>query len=380
MRDLTRGIARTLGWALALAAGAVAVVLVIPGALGLSTTTPIAQAIAFRGAIGLASLAVGLLLLAAAGLARWRRRRRALRGRSVANGAVEPPRSGPRRRPRLTAPGALAVVLLVTGAAQVGVLASRGVVNAPPTAGGVEPPGTVTVVAFNTYVGSTPPADVAAVAIDAGADVVALPETPREQAEAVAALLADAGFPMQVFTNDRGYSTVFTTSLLVSEALGPYEQVPTRPGVGYVRAEPNDDDGGRGGSAPPLIVAHPSAPTPTNMDWWLRELEYAVDLCRSTPRVIVAGDFNATLDHAPMRDLGGCVDAASEPGRSGAGAFGTWPAWVPALLGAPIDRVLADGAAWEVAAVGVVTVGESDHRGFVARLVPVASLASQVAR
>ena len=37
----------------------------------------------------------------------------------------------------------------------------------------------------------------------------------------VGPLLADAGSPMQVFTNDRGYSTVFTTSLLVSRALGP---------------------------------------------------------------------------------------------------------------------------------------------------------------
>ncbi len=262
-------------------------------------------------------------------------------------------------------------MLLVTGAAHLGVLASRGVVNAPPTADDVEPPGAVTVLAFNTYVGSTPPSDVAAVAIAAGADVVALPETPPEQAHAVAALLANAGSPMQVFTNDRGYSTVFTTSLLVSEALGPYEQVPTRPGVGYVRAEPSEGAGPRGGSGPPLIVAHPSAPTPTNMDWWLRELEYAVALCRSTPGVIVAGDMNATLDHAPMRDLGGCVDAASAPGRSGAGAFGTWPAWVPALLGAPIDRVMADGEAWEISAAGVVTVGKSDHRGFVARLVPV---------
>ncbi len=372
MRGLIRGITRALGWAFALAVSAVAVVLLLPDALGLSTTTPIAQVIAFRGAIGLASLAAGLLLLASVGLARRRRRRRALRGRSVANGAAEPPRSGPRRRPRLTAPVVLAVVLLVTGAAQVGILASRGVENAPPTADDVEPPGAVTILAFNTYVGSTPPADVAAVAITAGADVLALPETPPEQADAVAALLADAGSPMQVFTNDRGYSTVFTTSLLVSKALGPYEQVPTRPGVGYVWAEPTDGGPG-GGSGPPLIAAHPSSPTPSNMDWWLRELEYAVDLCRSTPGVIVAGDFNATLDHAPMRDLGGCVDAASEPGRSGAGAFGTWPAWVPAFLGAPIDRVLADGAAWEVSAVGVVTVGESDHRGFVARLVPVAA-------
>ena len=372
MRGIVRGVGLVLGWAIALAVSAVAVVLLVPDRLDLTMTTPFAQAIAFRGAIGLASLAVGLLLLAAASLARRRRRRRALQRRSVATGAPRPPRSAPARRPRLTASVALAVVLLLTGAVQLGVLASRGAVNAPPIADDVEPPGAVTILAFNTYVGSTPPDDVAAVAIAAGAEVVALPETPPEQADAVAALLADAGSPMQVFTNDRGYSTVFTTSLLVSEVLGPYEQVPTRPGVGYVRAEPNDDDGGgRGGSAPPLIVAHPSSPTPTNMDWWLRELEYAVDLCRSTPGVIVAGDFNATLDHAPMRDLGGCIDAASAPGRSGAGAFGTWPAWVPAFLGAPIDRVLADGAAWEVSAVGVVTVGESDHRGFVARLVPV---------
>ena len=295
------------------------------------------------------------------------------RGRSRPDRDAGAPPGAQRRRLRPTA--ALAVVLLLTGAAHLGVLASRGVVNAPPTtasapASVARTPGALTVLAFNTYVGSTPAAAVAAVALAAGADVVALPETPPEVAAEIATRLADAGTPMQVFTNDRGYSTVFTTSLLVSDTVGRYAEVATEDGVGYVRADPVD------GAGPPIVAVHPSAPTPSNMDWWARELAYAVDLCRQTPGAIVAGDFNATLDHAPMRDLGGCIDAAAAGGLHGAGAFGTWNALVPALLGAPIDHVLADGAAWAVEAVGVVEVGESDHRGIVARLVPVPAPAS----
>lgn len=339
-----------------------AVVLFAPDRFGLSMTVPFAQVIAFRGALGLAHLTVGLVVLGAALLVRRQRRRRASTAGAATGSAASPP-VGP--SPAV----ALATALLLAGAGHLGVLASRGLVNDPPTTAPGTPtsevtPGAVTVLAFNTYVGGAPAPDVARVAVAAGAEVIALPETPPEIAAEIAGLVAAAGTPMQVFSNDRGYSTVFTTSLLVSEALGVYEQVSTREGVGYVRVERVDAPG------PTIASVHPSAPMPSTMDWWSRELVYAVDLCRDVPGAIVAGDFNATLDHAPMRDLGRCVDAASAAGPRGAGAFGTWPTSVHALLGAPIDRVLADGDAWAVTAAGVIQVGDSDHRGFVARLVP----------
>lgn len=369
-----RVIARAAGWVLALAGSAVVVLLLAPDRFDLTTTTPFAQVIAFRGALGLGSVGAGLALLAVAGLVRLARRRRSRRGR---NGpAIGPnlsrPAGGPAaaqaadRPPRALAPVAvLAVVLLVAGAVHLGILASRGVDNPPTTALDTSAvsgtPGTVTVLALNTHVGGASARAVADAAIAVGADVLALPETPAAMATEVAALLAEAGRPMQTFTNDRGYTTVYTTSLLVSQALGQYREFPTREGVGYVRAEPVDGDG------PPVVAVHASAPTPSNMDWWLREVRYAVGLCRGTPGVIAAGDFNATGDHAPMRDLGRCIDATS---AAGAGGVGTWPTGVPALLGAPIDHVLADGEAWVVRAAAVVEVGASDHRAVVARLAP----------
>ncbi len=358
MAKIVRGIGRVLAWVLTLAASAVAVVVTAPDLFALTMTLPVVQVIAFRGLLGLGFLAFATVLLP------WSGRRLRARRRSAAHDGSPPGARVPARRAP-SAAVALGVVLLVTGAVQLGVAAMRGVVNAPPTADTEVVPGDVTVLAFNTYVGRTPAEAVAAVAVTSGADVIALPETPPEVAAEIAGLLGEGGNPMQVFSNDRGYSTPFTTSLLVSRALGRYAVVPTAAGVGYVRADPVAGDG------PPIVAAHPAAPTPRRMHWWTRELVYAVELCREIPGVVVAGDFNATLDHGPMRDLGRCVAAGAAQGWRGSGALGTWPAWLPALLGAPIDHVLVDGDAWAVDASGVVEVGDSDHRGVVARLLPV---------
>jgi endonuclease/exonuclease/phosphatase (EEP) superfamily protein YafD len=58
--------------------------------------------------------------------------------------------------------------------------------------------------------------------------------------------------------------------------------------------------------------------------------------------VIVAGDFNATLDHAQLRLLlrRGYRDAADQAGRGLAGTWTPKPGWRPALL--TIDHVLVD--------------------------------------
>lgn len=44
------------------------------------------------------------------------------------------------------------------------------------------------------------------------------------------------------------------------------------------------------------------------------ELPRIVGRCDERPRTIMAGDFNATLDHPGMRKLGGCRDAAQQLG------------------------------------------------------------------
>ena len=75
---------------------------------------------------------------------------------------------------------------------------------------------------------------------------------------------------------------------------------------------------------------------------------------------ILAGDFNATLDHAELRDLmeTGYVDAASFKGE---GLTGTWPSSGP-LPRVAIDHVLVHSAI-NIVGVEVVPIGGTDHLG-----------------
>lgn len=331
------------GWAAALVVMTVAVVLVAPDRLGLTTTTPVTQVIAFRLPLGLASAAAGL----AAGALAVRRRRESRVPRRV------------RRSP--VVPAALACVLVGCGLLHVGVVASRGWAQ---TAGPTDPDA-VTVLAINTRGGGAGPPVVAAVAAAAGADVIAMPETTPDLAARTAEALAAHGIDVQVFTNGPDRPPEASTALLVRDTMGRYAEAPGPIGANAVRADPVD------GAGPPLVAVHPTAPMPGNLHRWERALGAAVESCRSTPGAIVAGDFNATLDHAPMRSLGPCASGAAWLHWRGAGGHGTWPAAVPALLAAPIDHVLVDATHWRVTAARVVAVRSSDHRGVVVRLVPV---------
>jgi endonuclease/exonuclease/phosphatase (EEP) superfamily protein YafD len=81
---------------------------------------------------------------------------------------------------------------------------------------------------------------------------------------------------------------------------------------------------------------------------------------------VLAGDFNATLDHAVLRDLlgTGYIDAAE---FTGAGLIATWPVGrhLPPLV--TIDHVLVDRRSAAVA-TSVQTIAGSDHRAVFADL------------
>ncbi|CAM5573955.1 Endonuclease/exonuclease/phosphatase family protein OS=Streptomyces alboniger OX=132473 GN=CP975_18240 PE=4 SV=1 [Streptomyces alboniger] len=89
-------------------------------------------------------------------------------------------------------------------------------------------------------------------------------------------------------------------------------------------------------------LAHPMPPLPKGVGLWREELgrirEYAA--AGDGLPTIVAGDFNATQDHAAFRAVldAGLRDAARLDGTSRAPS---WPAAAPAPLGAQIDHVLA---------------------------------------
>ncbi|MGC5029457.1 endonuclease/exonuclease/phosphatase family protein [Micromonospora sp. DT229] len=114
--------------------------------------------------------------------------------------------------------------------------------------------------------------------------------------------------------------------------------------------------------------AHPSAPYALDQTgYWRADLAAQPPATPHGPLSILAGDFNATLDHAPLRALldTGYTDAAASVGT---GLSGTWGPYdgdlIPPVV---IDHVLVDRRI----AVHTVTVHPlpgSDHRMILAEL------------
>ncbi|WP_432497204.1 endonuclease/exonuclease/phosphatase family protein [Kineococcus auxinigenes] len=313
-------------------AAAGAVVVATPEWFGLAGTPPFAWAVPFRVPLGL-----GLAALAGVGGLAGLRWRRAL-------------------------PAAAAVA--VVAAASLTVTAHRGL-----SAGELPPAldGDVTVVASNVLHARADRDAVAALVVDAGAQVVSLPEATRAYAEDVAARVeAASGRDLQVFfTGDRGGRAEEGTALLVGAELGEYRQTDDFAGsaTAVTTAVPVSGDG------PPLAAVHTTAPVPGNLREWSREVPAVSEWCAAHPGALAAGDFNATVDHPGLGAEGGCVDAGA---ATGTGARGTWPSDVPAVLGATIDHALADGSAWRAVGTSVRDVPGTDHRALVARWRPTA--------
>ncbi|MBF4160338.1 endonuclease/exonuclease/phosphatase family protein [Nocardioides acrostichi] len=144
--------------------------------------------------------------------------------------------------------------------------------------------------------------------------------------------------------------------------LGPATRVPTIMQSWLV-------DVGTGDDAVTLLAVHPAAPVdpPT----WRREHALIRAVVADRHPDLVVGDFNATLDHLPMRRLLalGYADATEQ---SGGGWQPTWPSnglgpasWLPPF--AQIDHVL---VASSLAArhTQAVEITGTDHRGLVAYL------------
>jgi endonuclease/exonuclease/phosphatase (EEP) superfamily protein YafD len=261
----------------------------------------------------------------------------------------------------------LAALLLVFAVVNVVVLASRGFGNTPfPPANSAR----LTVLSWNTLGDAPGAAAIAKLAIDSGADIVTLPETTETTANAVASLMSASGRPMAVHTTAFDHiSEAKSTSLLTSVDLGGYHIDKSRGSTSTlpsVIALPDD------GSGPTIIAVHPVAPIPSELANWRADLRWLSSAC-SGENVIMAGDFNSTLDHlvglgaTQGKALGDCTDAASETESA---AVGTWPTFLPPLLGAPIDHVMVTSN-WKAIGMRVIQSLDSagsDHRPIVVRL------------
>ncbi|RIV40926.1 endonuclease/exonuclease/phosphatase family protein [Micromonospora radicis] len=114
--------------------------------------------------------------------------------------------------------------------------------------------------------------------------------------------------------------------------------------------------------------AHPAAPYALDQTgYWRTDLAAQPPATPDGPLSVLAGDFNATLDHAPLRALldTGYVDAAA---AVGAGLAGTWGPYDGDLIPpVTIDHVLVDRRI-AVRALTVHGLPGSDHRMLLAEL------------
>jgi endonuclease/exonuclease/phosphatase (EEP) superfamily protein YafD len=114
-----------------------------------------------------------------------------------------------------------------------------------------------------------------------------------------------------------------------------------------------------------LQLAHPLPPVPGMVGDWREELgrirTFAAGQKEKGGPVILAGDFNATRDHAAFRavlDQGGLRDSAL---LAGAGRTPSWPSVAPRPLGTQIDHVLVSQD-FLVRDARFLDLSDTDHR------------------
>ena len=336
---------RVLAAAIILIVAAVLLIAVWPQLFGLERQAGVAQLVSLRG---LAALLAGVAVVALLLIALVSRRTR-----------------------RLAA--SIALLLLAFTGVTAAVLATRG---ATPAGFQTKAAADITVLSWNTLGDSPGAAEIAKLALAGHADIVALPETSAATADAVNQLMTRAGSPMrELHVSFDQVAKAHTTSLLISTKLGEYRldtghgSTATLPSVVAIPVT---------GDGPTIVAAHPVSPVPGEMANWRQGLDWLAQRCGPGDDVILAGDFNSTLDHyaglgtptsTGQGDLGACHDGARAEGSA---AVGTWPTSLPAQLGAPIDHVMASEG-WTF--VGFRVIGNedgagSDHRPILTQLRP----------
>ncbi|MEU0073920.1 endonuclease/exonuclease/phosphatase family protein [Streptomyces sp. NPDC006332] len=114
-----------------------------------------------------------------------------------------------------------------------------------------------------------------------------------------------------------------------------------------------------------LQLAHPMPPLPGQLDVWRRELgalrDFAAD--RADTPTVLAGDFNASQDHAAFRRVldTGLRDTAR---LAGADRTATWPARTAPTLGAQIDHVLVSED-FSARDARLLDLADTDHRALI---------------
>lgn len=220
---------------------------------------------------------------------------------------------------------------------------------------------TLRVLTANIYLGEADPHQLTELATER-ADIVAVQELTADAVANLHAAGLDQVFPYHVLAPRPGASGTGLWSRL------PITGSTSLPGhdhsivVAHIRVPHVAGD-------QTVFAAHLPGPYPAPVDQWNRELgalPHELREAAGSGCVVVAGDFNSTLDMRAFRRLldGGYRDAADQ---TGAGITATYPAdhaYVPPLVA--IDHVLTQRCT--ATSVDVVELPGSDHRGLVVNI------------
>ncbi|TQM36367.1 endonuclease/exonuclease/phosphatase family protein [Pseudonocardia cypriaca] len=246
--------------------------------------------------------------------------------------------------------GVLAVLLVGVG------LTLPRVVPDPVPAGGTP----FKVLAFNTYEGDADVEQLVALIEEQRPDAAAIVEAGPDFAEKLEPLVEPLGYRLRT-AKDSG-DDVEDVTAVVSDRLGDvdFEVGDDTSAFPYVEVT--------GGALGELrfVAFHSIAPVPGYVPEWNSDLALVSRWCEGPTPTVVAGDFNATLDHSALRaGTAGCGDAAAQ---RGAGLVPTWGP-TPGLrsIGPQIDHVFAtDGITAET--FDVRDIEGSDHRAIMTTL------------
>jgi endonuclease/exonuclease/phosphatase (EEP) superfamily protein YafD len=247
--------------------------------------------------------------------------------------------------------GVLAVLL-----AACGVMLPRVLPDPVPTSGTP-----FRVLTFNTFEGDADPIQLTALIEGQRPDAVAITEAGVDFAAALEPRVAPLGYELYTSTNS-DQDDVEGVVALVSQRYG---DVDVHIGTDTSTFPYIEVTGGALGDLR-FVAFHAAAPVPGLVPSWNEDLALLSRWCSGTTPAVIAGDFNATLDHSALRaGTSGCGDAAEQRGA------GFTPTWGPnptfRRFGPQIDHVFAtDGITAET--FDVHDIKNSDHRAVVSTL------------
>ncbi|RJQ79264.1 endonuclease/exonuclease/phosphatase family protein [Pseudonocardiaceae bacterium YIM PH 21723] len=286
---------------------------IIPDLLGLDAITPFAQGMAFRPIIVVLAIVVAVLLWIFA---------KSWRGAS-----------------------ALLMVIALVG---VCLIAPRVEGSKPYTASKK-----LTVLLVNVQTSQADPAEVAKVIKARKPDLIGIMEADRIYRERVQVELGFTDYDGQSAQSD--LSPLSAVSVLWSTKLGEVTAkverkskfpswIVTGPGLGNVT----------------FVAHHGSPPTKISTETWHEDLAALRTWCGVPGNFIIAGSFNASLDHSLFRNaIAGCKDSAAELGE---GLTSTFPQATPRWLGTQIEHIIYKGSVG-AESVEFLDIPTSDHRG-----------------